>query len=722
MRTKLFLLVSALALVFGAFTAQAADQTLIALGSTGWKFHLGTNEASTPTDAWRPRTYDDASWPAIGTPLGYGETGIASANTLPESDAITPTWLSVFLRKSFTVADPNSYSRLSITANCDDGFILWINGTRILAANEPSEPLTIASYAPSAIEPTVTTLEITEGIASLLVTGANVVAVQCFNANLTSSDLLWNLSLIATVDTEAPTVIRTTPFPGSTLRSLDRIEVRFSEPVTGVDVTDLIVDGSPATDMTLGGPDTFIFSFPPIAPASARVVPVSWSPTHGIRDLSANSNAFAGGSWTYTVDPNAPMADLRLNEFMAANAGSSRDDDGDSSDWIEIYNAANSDINLDGWFLSNDPTQLRMWRFPAVSMQPFSYLVVWASEKDRTNTAAPLHTNFKINKDGGSLFLVWPDGTNVASMFFPNYPLQYDDVSYGRDQLDPSIVGYFTIPTPGRANATLGAGFGPAVRFSRTAGTFTTAFSLTLSVPDPAAAEIRYFLVTNQATALVSNLPVASMSLYTGPIPINGTIQVRARAIPTQAGNFPGPLQSETYIQISSNAANFVSDIPIVLLHNFGGGVPTVEFGQSGSFGVMMVFDTNNPAGRAALTNTPDVHTRMGFHVRGSSTYGYSKRSFALEAYTEINGDDRNIDMLGMPADSDWAFYAPNYFDQLLFKNPFAHEVRRKLVDRYSCRTRMLEMFLNTTGGQVAYTPGATGAGMGDYYGIHAVL
>jgi len=118
MRTKLFLLVSALALVFGAFTAQAADQTLIALGSTGWKFPPGhqrgldaDRRVASPHVRRRQLAGDRHA-------AGLRETGIASANTLPESDAITPTWLSVFLRKSFTVADPNSYSRLSITANC----------------------------------------------------------------------------------------------------------------------------------------------------------------------------------------------------------------------------------------------------------------------------------------------------------------------------------------------------------------------------------------------------------------------------------------------------------------------------------------------------------------------------------------------------------------------------------------------------------------------------
>ena len=43
---------------------------------------------------------------------------------------------------------------------------------------------------------------------------------------------------------------------------------------------------------------------------------------------------------------------IRINEFMASNGNTLKDDDGDSSDWIELYNEQTGTLNLDGWFLS----------------------------------------------------------------------------------------------------------------------------------------------------------------------------------------------------------------------------------------------------------------------------------------------------------------------------------------------------------------------------------
>ena len=72
------------------------------------------------------------------------------------------------------------------------------------------------------------------------------------------------------------------------------------------------------------------------------------------------------------------------------------------------------------------------WRFPAVTLLPNSYQVIFASEKNRTNSTSQLHTNFKLEKSGGYLALLAPDGQPVSQ--FTLYPAQLRDVSYGRKQ------------------------------------------------------------------------------------------------------------------------------------------------------------------------------------------------------------------------------------------------------------------------------------------------
>jgi hypothetical protein len=126
---------------------------------------------------------------------------------------------------------------------------------------------------------------------------------------------------------------------------------------------------------------------------------------------------------------------LYISEFMAVNARTLADEDGDYSDWLELFNSSPTTVSLDGWFLTDEIGALAKWRLPSTNLTANAALIVFASGKDRAVPGAPLHTNFKLNSAGGYLALVRPDLT-IASQF--NYPQQRADVSYGvsRD-LDP---------------------------------------------------------------------------------------------------------------------------------------------------------------------------------------------------------------------------------------------------------------------------------------------
>src|SRR4030042_383598 len=93
-----------------------------------------------------------------------------------------------------------------------------------------------------------------------------------------------------------------------------------------------------------------------------------------------------------------------ISEFMASNGsneplaeGELLDEDGDSSDWIEIYNPTAEAVHLGGWYLTNDADNLEQWQFPAgVVLGPGQFLVVFASGKDRKAASAELHTSFQL--------------------------------------------------------------------------------------------------------------------------------------------------------------------------------------------------------------------------------------------------------------------------------------------------------------------------------------
>ncbi len=122
---------------------------------------------------------------------------------------------------------------------------------------------------------------------------------------------------------------------------------------------------------------------------------------------------------------------IRINEFLAVNDNGLDDEDRDESDWIEIYNAGTNPVDLEGWYLTDDINELRQWAFPAVTLAPDAYLVVFASGKNRRDALSVLHTNFKLKGSGEYLGLVRPDGMTVVTEFFPSYPKQAPDISYG---------------------------------------------------------------------------------------------------------------------------------------------------------------------------------------------------------------------------------------------------------------------------------------------------
>ncbi|NQU24907.1 MAG: CotH kinase family protein, partial [Candidatus Nealsonbacteria bacterium] len=145
---------------------------------------------------------------------------------------------------------------------------------------------------------------------------------------------------------------------------------------------------------------------------------------------------------------------LLITEFMAGNDHTLADADGDFPDWIEIHNPGPATVNLDGWHLSDDRSDLTQWQFPAIELEANDYLTVFASNKDRRVAEAELHTNFKLTTDGEYLALVEPDGTTVACEFAPKFPRQFTDVSYGLGQEVATFVAEgdratYHVPTPG---------------------------------------------------------------------------------------------------------------------------------------------------------------------------------------------------------------------------------------------------------------------------------
>ena len=84
------------------------------------------------------------------------------------------------------------------------------------------------------------------------------------------------------------------------------------------------------------------------------------------------------------LDNNSAQAqNIRINEIMASNSSAITDDDGDYSDWIELYNAGEESVQLEGWGLSDNFENPFKWVFPEYNIEPGEFLLVWASGKNR---------------------------------------------------------------------------------------------------------------------------------------------------------------------------------------------------------------------------------------------------------------------------------------------------------------------------------------------------
>jgi len=120
------------------------------------------------------------------------------------------------------------------------------------------------------------------------------------------------------------------------------------------------------------------------------------------------------GTWTTTVE----WHDLVINEFVASNDSTSAvmDEDGEFPDWIELYNNSDEEIDLFGFYLSDNSSEPRKWRFPArTTIGANEFLIVWA---DKNESEEGVHAGFKLAKDGEHIVLTHQDGTVIDSLTY----------------------------------------------------------------------------------------------------------------------------------------------------------------------------------------------------------------------------------------------------------------------------------------------------------------
>lgn len=230
----------------------------------------------------------------------------------------------------------------------------------------------------------------------------------------------------------------------------------------------------------------------------------------------------------------APV-EVLISEFMADNNNTLRDEEGDSSDWIELFNPTSSPVDLSAWSLTDSRFEPQKWTFPpGTILEPFAFRVVFASGKD-----LPGHAGFRLGADaGGYLGLNRPDGTVVSE--YDAYPSQREDVSFGLFG-DYSERGFLLEPTPGAPNPVTGyQGFTADTRFSVKRGFFDAPFTVEVTCETPGAT----IVTTTDGT--VPTLENGQLSSSPASIAISQTSVLRAAAFAPNLA--PTNVDTQTYL------------------------------------------------------------------------------------------------------------------------------------------------------------------------------
>ena len=135
-------------------------------------------------------------------------------------------------------------------------------------------------------------------------------------------------------------------------------------------------------------PSTRRVSGPQPVPASQRRFaesPLPGLPSGRVGSASAPRPVRHADVRSQPAAPGVPahLGSLRFHEIHASNRGGLLDEDGRRSDWLELYNASEKAVTLDGCFLSDDPDEPEKWALPAVTLAPQEYFLLWCSGRGR---------------------------------------------------------------------------------------------------------------------------------------------------------------------------------------------------------------------------------------------------------------------------------------------------------------------------------------------------
>jgi len=505
--------------------------TLIPAGAV-WKY---LDDGSDQGTAWYSQSFNDSYWKEGPAELGYGdgdETTVVSFG--PDANN---KYTTTYFRTTFNVTNPDTFTNLTVHLIRDDGAVVYLNGKELVRSNMPDDIIRFDTFASDYVADAAETMFHRFQVNSTgLAPGKNVVAVEIHQSNLTSSDISFDLKLMATkkstndvtiigtneklhylplADAQITAVFKKSTKPPPTIvineinyhplqgdddeyielcsigdSPIDLTDFSFANGIEFIFPTGTIINPGEFilllkniekypkldcqrfqwTNGNLADEGELILLFDHKGITADSVYYRSQSPwpsrpngggfslelKRPFLDNSLSENW--QGSYHYGGSPGKPnirvINELYINEFLASNHLTNRDEFFENNDWIELYNGGTAPIDISGLYLSDDNDKPEMWQIPTVSshittIQPDSFLLLWA---DGDTAQGPLHLNFQLNMDGESIMLAQIVDEDTIFIDSLTYTKQTSDISYGRFPDGSSNWLSFSIPTPGFSN------------------------------------------------------------------------------------------------------------------------------------------------------------------------------------------------------------------------------------------------------------------------------
>jgi gliding motility-associated-like protein len=317
--------------------------------------------------------------------------------------------------------------------------------------------------------------------------------------------------------------------------------------------------------------------------------------------------------WVCTLVP--LHAQVVVNEVCASNMNDYADNYGEFEDWFELYNTTAAPVDISGWWVSNRAGNPLKWQVPAGTTIPANGHRVFICSKRNEVAGGIIHTSFNLNQtEEDHVLLSNAAGDEVDDFAFT--PDQRTQLGHSRGRATDGAAAWnlFIGPTPGAANTGAVVDYPSTPTLSPAAGFYAGAQQVTMTT---GSGVIRYTLDGSE--------PTATSALYTGPVTVNATTVVRAKAFGAAAGDPASFTSTNTY---------FINSAHTVAVLSISGGQLDDLLAGDGSiqpFGHMEYFGADGVLRDEAVGE---------FNEHGQDSWAYDQRGFDYIARDQTGYND----------------------------------------------------------------------------------